>query len=386
MNLHEYQAKQLFASYGMPVPANIVAETADEAVAASVKLGGNKWVLKAQVHAGGRGKAGGVQLVENEAAISSFATRMLGSHLVTKQTDAKGQPVNLLLVEACTEIARELYLGALVDRTAGQIAVLASSAGGMDIEEVASQTPEKIVKVLIDPLVGAQPYQARYLAFQLGLTQEQLKHFVKLFLQLVQLFNDKDLSLVEINPLVITQEGKLVCLDGKVNIDNNALFRQKELSEQRDISQEDQRENEAAAHGLSYVALDGDIGCMVNGAGLAMATMDIIKTCGGNPANFLDVGGSVTRERVTEAFKIILSDSKVKVVLVNIFGGIVRCDIIARGLIEAVKEIKIDRLVVRLAGNNADLATELLAKSGLAITTAASLQEAAEKAVKIALE
>lgn len=386
MNLHEYQAKQLFASYGMPVPANMVAETVDEAIAATTKLGGNRWVLKAQVHAGGRGKAGGVQLVENEEAIRSFAAKMLGSHLITKQTDAKGQPVNLLLVESCTEIARELYLGALVDRTAGQVAVLASSAGGMDIEEVAAQTPEKIAKVLIDPLVGAQPYQARYLGFQLGLTKEQLKHFVKLFLRLVQLFNDKDLSLVEINPLVITNEGGLVCLDGKVNIDNNALFRQKELSDQRDISQEDQRENQAAAHGLSYVALDGDIGCMVNGAGLAMATMDIIKTCGGNPANFLDVGGSVTRERVTEAFKIILSDSKVKVVLVNIFGGIVRCDIIARGLIEAVKEVKIDRLVVRLAGNNADLATELLAKSGLAITTAASLQEAAEKAVKTALE
>lgn len=384
MNLHEYQAKQLFASYAMPVATNMVVESSDEAVAATTKLGGNKWVLKAQVHAGGRGKAGGVQIVESEEEIRAFASKMLGSRLVTKQTDAEGQPVNFLLVESCTDIAKELYLGALVDRSAGRIVVLASSEGGMDIEEVAAKTPAKIARVFIDPLVGAQPYQGRYLGFRLGLVQEQLKQFVKLFLQLVRLFNDKDLSLVEINPLVTTQTGELICLDGKVNIDNNALFRQQELSEQRDISQEDPRENQAAAHGLSYVALDGDIGCMVNGAGLAMATMDIIKTCGGRPANFLDVGGSVTRERVTEAFKIILSDRKVKVVLVNIFGGIVRCDIIARGLMEAVKEIRIERLIVRLAGNNADLATELLTKSGLAITTAASLQEAAEKAVQAA--
>ena len=384
MNLHEYQSKQLFASYGIQIPTSITARNADEAVAAAAQLGGNKWVVKAQVHAGGRGKAGGVQLVETMDEIRAYAEKVLGTRLVTQQTDAQGQPVNILLVESCTAIEKELYLGALVDRAAGRVVFLSSAAGGMDIEEVAQETPEKVHRVLIDPLVGAQPYQGRYLGFQLGLNKQQLSQFVKLFLQLAKLFEEKDLSLLEINPLVITQEGDLLCLDAKVNIDNNALFRQQELSKQRDITQEDARENQAAAHGLSYVALDGNIGCMVNGAGLAMATMDIIKTSGGEPANFLDVGGSATRERVTEAFKIILSDKKVKVVLVNIFGGIVRCDIIARGLIEAVKEIKMEKLVVRLEGNNAVPAMELLEKSGLAIITAANLQEAADKAVMAA--
>ena len=384
MNLHEYQAKQLFASYGIPVPACLTAQNAAEAAAAAARLGGDKWVVKAQVHAGGRGKAGGVRLVETADEIRAYAEKILGTRLVTKQTDAQGQPVNTLLVESCTAIERELYLGALVDRSVERIVFLASEAGGMDIEEVAQETPERIYKVCIDPLVGAQPYQGRYLGFRLGLSKQQIVQFVTLFLQLARLFEDKDLSLLEVNPLVITRKGDLLCLDAKVNADNNALFRQPELSKQRDISQEDPRENQAAMHGLSYVALDGNIGCMVNGAGLAMATMDIIKTSGGEPANFLDVGGSATRARVTEAFRIILSDEKVKVVLVNIFGGIVRCDIIARGLMEAVREIRMEKLVVRLEGNNAVPAMSLLERSGLSIITAANLQEAANKAVAAA--
>lgn len=384
MNLHEYQSKRLFATYEMPVPLGRAVQSAAAAVAAAEKIGGDRWVVKAQVHAGGRGHAGGVKRLDSIEEVRSFAEKMLGRRLVTKQTDRQGQPIDTLLVETCTAIERELYLGALVDRSAGRIVFLASAAGGMDIEEVAQETPQKIHRVFIDPLVGALPHQGRWLGFQLGLNPQQLKQFVALFQQLARLFVGKDLSLVEINPLVITQEGKLLCLDGKISVDNNALFRQQELSDWQDHRQEDPRENRAAQHGLSYVALEGNIGCLVNGAGLAMATMDIIKTCGGRPANFLDVGGTATAERVTEAFRIILSDEKVKVVFVNIFGGIVRCDIIAKGLMAALKEVKMRHLVVRLEGNKAVAGMELLEKSDSAITTAVTLAAAANKAVALA--
>ena len=385
MNLHEYQGKQLFAQYGLPVSEGIAAATVEEAVAAADKIGGQRWVVKVQVHAGGRGKAGGVELVDNKDAIRAFAEKWLGERLVTYQTDAAGQPVSRILVESCTDIAQELYLGAVIDRATRRIVFMASTEGGVEIEKVAEETPEKILKATIDPLTGAQPYQARELAFKLGLTGGQIGQFTRIFLGLAKLFEEKDLALLEINPLVITDEGNLHCLDAKITIDSNALYRQPELKEMHDPSQEDPREAHAAEWELNYVALDGTIGCMVNGAGLAMGTMDIIKIHGAFPANFLDVGGGATKERVTEAFKIILSDDKVKSVLVNIFGGIVRCDLIAEGIIGAVEEVGVSvPVVVRLEGNNADVGSKLLADSGLNIIAATSLSNAAEQVVKAA--
>jgi succinyl-CoA synthetase beta subunit len=385
MNLHEYQSKQLFKEYGLPVSDGIACDTPEEAVAAAKKIGGSKWVVKAQVHAGGRGKAGGVKLVKTDEEIHAFAEKWLGQNLVTFQTDETGQPVNKILVETCTEIANELYLSAVVDRGSRRLVFMASTEGGVDIETVADETPGKILRVVVDPLVGALPFQARDVAFQLGLKGEQIKQFTKIFLGLAKLFVDKDLALIEVNPLVITDEGILHCLDAKISVDSNALFRQKQIADMRDPSQEDEREAQAAAWELNYVALDGNIGCMVNGAGLAMGTMDIVKLNGGQPANFLDVGGGATKERVAEAFKIILSDTSVKAVFVNIFGGIVRCDMIAEGIIGAVEEVGVKvPVVVRLEGNNAELGTQKLAESGLNIIAATSLTDAAEKVVQAA--
>lgn len=385
MNLHEYQGKQLFAEYGLPVSSGHAVDTAEEAVEAAAKIGGDKWVVKAQVHAGGRGKAGGVKLVSTKEEIADFANHWLGKNLVTYQTDENGQPVSKILVETCTDIAEELYLGAVVDRSTRRIVFMASTEGGVEIEQVAEETPEKILRAVIDPLVGAQPYQGRELGFKLGLNATQIKQFVKIFMGLAQLFQDKDLALIEINPLVITDEGNLHCLDAKLGVDSNAIYRQPQLSEMHDPSQEDEREAHAAQWELNYVALDGNIGCMVNGAGLAMGTMDIVQLHGGSPANFLDVGGGATKERVTEAFKIILSDENVQAVLVNIFGGIVRCDLIAEGVIGAVKEVGVEvPVVVRLEGNNAELGRQVLADSGLNIIAAESLTDAAVQVVKAA--
>ncbi|OZG71247.1 succinate--CoA ligase subunit beta [Hahella sp. CCB-MM4] len=385
MNLHEYQAKQLFAEYGLPVSKGYACESAQEAMSAADSIGGDQWVVKAQVHAGGRGKAGGVKLVSSKEEIKAFAEKWLGQNLVTYQTDEKGQPVNKILVESCTDIDQELYLGAVVDRGTRRIVFMASTEGGVEIEKVAEETPEKILKATIDPLAGAQPYQGRELAFALGLQGDQVKQFTKIFLGLAKLFQDLDLALLEVNPLVITKQGNLHCLDAKVNVDGNALYRQPKIREMHDPSQEDPREAHAAKWELNYVALDGNIGCMVNGAGLAMGTMDIVKLHGGAPANFLDVGGGATKERVTEAFKIILSDDNVKAVLVNIFGGIVRCDLIADGIIGAVEEVGVKiPVVVRLEGNNAELGAKKLADSGLNIIAAESLTHAAEAVVKAA--
>lgn len=385
MNLHEYQGKQLFAQYGLPVSTGVAAKTAEEAAAATDTIGGDRWVVKAQVHAGGRGKAGGVKLVTSKQEIIDFADQWLGKNLVTYQTDANGQPVSRILVESCTDIAQELYLGAVVDRSSRRVVFMASTEGGVEIEKVAHETPEKILKAEIDPLVGAQPYQGRELAFKLGLEGKQVNQFVKIFLGLSKLFHEKDLALLEINPLVVTKDGDLHCLDAKLNIDSNAIYRHKDLQEMHDPSQEDEREAHAAKFELNYVALDGNIGCMVNGAGLAMGTMDIVKLHGGKPANFLDVGGGATKERVVEAFKIILSDDNVSAVLINIFGGIVRCDMIAEGVIGAVKEVGVKvPVVVRLEGNNAELGSKVLADSGLNIIAATSLADAAEQAVKAA--
>ena len=385
MNLHEYQSKQLFAEYGLPVSAGIAAETVQDAVAAASSLGGGKWVVKAQVHAGGRGKAGGVKLVNSKEEVEAFAKQWLGKNLVTYQTDANGQPVSRILVEPVTDIAQELYLGAVVDRGTQRVVFMASTEGGVEIEKVAAETPEKILKAEIDPMVGPQPYQGRELAFKLGLSGSQVKQFTQMFITLAKLFVECDLALMEINPLVITSEGNLHCLDAKINIDSNAMYRQPKLNEMHDPSQDDERESYAAKWDLNYVALDGDIGCMVNGAGLAMGTMDIIKLHGGQPANFLDVGGGATKERVSEAFKIILSDENVKAVLVNIFGGIVRCDLIAEGVIGAVEEVGVKvPVVVRLEGNNADKGKEILAKSGLNIIAANGLADAAQQVVNAA--
>lgn len=383
MNLHEYQAKELFKEYGLPVPQGFACDSADEAVTAASQLGGDKWVIKCQVHAGGRGKAGGVQLVDSKDAIRDFAHKWLGKNLVTYQTDANGQPVNKLLLESCSDIANELYLGAVVDRAAQRITFMASTEGGVEIEKVAEETPELIHTATIDPLVGAQAYQGRELAFKLGLKGKQIGQFTKVFLGLAAMFEAKDLSLLEINPLVVTGDDDLICLDGKVSIDSNAMYRQKALQAINDTTQDDEREMHAAQWELNYVALDGNIGCMVNGAGLAMGTMDIVQLHGGKPANFLDVGGGATKERVTEAFKIILSDDKVEAVLVNIFGGIVRCDLIADGVIGAVEEVGVSvPVIVRLEGNNADLGRKILAESGLNIIAATSLTDAAEQSVK----
>ncbi|RLA57609.1 MAG: ADP-forming succinate--CoA ligase subunit beta [Gammaproteobacteria bacterium] len=385
MNLHEYQGKHLFAEYGLPVSKGYAVDTPKAAAEAADLIGGDTWVVKAQVHAGGRGKAGGVKLVKSKDEIIAFAKQWLGENMVTYQTDKNGQPVSKILVETCTDIAEELYLGAVVDRSSRRIVFMASTEGGVEIEKVAEETPEKILRATIDPLVGAQPYQGRELAFNLGLKGEQIKQFVKIFMGLAQLFVDKDLALIEINPLVITDAGNLHCLDAKIGVDGNALYRQRELRDMHDPSQDDIREAHAAQWELNYVALDGSIGCMVNGAGLAMGTMDIVALHGGFPANFLDVGGGATKERVSEAFKIILSDEKVKAVLINIFGGIVRCDLIAEGVIGAVEEIGVEvPVVVRLEGNNAELGRKVLADSGLNIIAATSLTDAAQQAVKAA--
>ena len=383
MNLHEYQAKQLFADYGIAAPRGEVADSPKAAKAAAGRVPGSRWVVKAQVHAGGRGKAGGVKLVDSPDAVAEAAEAMLGTRLVTYQTTAEGQPVNSVLVEEVSQIARELYLGAVVDRASQRVVFMASTEGGVEIEKVAAETPEKILTTAVDPIVGLQPYQCRQIAFGLGLSGDQIKQFTTLMTGLSRMFVECDLSLLEVNPLVVTGDGRLVCLDGKINIDDNALYRQPRLAAMRDASQEDEKENRAREHDISYVALDGNIGCMVNGAGLAMATMDIIKLHGGNPANFLDVGGTATAARVTEAFKIILADQNVKGVLVNIFGGIVRCDLIADGIIAAVKEVGVKvPVVVRLAGNNADLGGRKLADSGLNIIPADGLTDAAQKVVK----
>jgi succinyl-CoA synthetase beta subunit len=385
MNLHEYQGKQLFAEYGLPVSKGIACDTPEEAVEAVKSIGGDMWVVKAQVHAGGRGKAGGVKLIKSADEAKAFAEQWLGKNLVTFQTDENGQPVSKILVETCTDIADELYLGAVVDRASRRIVFMASTEGGVEIETVAHETPEKILKAVIDPMTGAQPYQGRELAFKLGLQGDQIKQFTKIFMGLAQLFADKDLALIEINPLVVKEDGDLHCLDAKLGVDGNALYRQKAIAAMNDPTQEDAREAEAASWDLNYVALDGNIGCMVNGAGLAMGTMDIVALHGGFPANFLDVGGGATKERVAEAFKLILSDAKVKCVLVNIFGGIVRCDMIAEGIIGAVKEVGVNvPVVVRLEGTNADLGKKVLAESGLDIIAAESLTDAAEQAVKAA--
>ncbi|MGY3855260.1 ADP-forming succinate--CoA ligase subunit beta [Aeromonas aquatilis] len=385
MNLHEYQAKQLFAEYGLPVSEGYACATPQEAAEAADKIGGNTWVVKCQVHAGGRGKAGGVKVAKSKDEIRAFAQNWLGKNLVTYQTDANGQPVTKILVESCTDIAKELYLGAVVDRGSRRVVFMASTEGGVDIEKIAHETPHLVHKAAIDPLVGPQAYQARELAFKLGLVGDQIKQFTKIFMGLGQMFLDCDFALLEINPLVITAQGNLHCLDGKINIDANALYRQPKLREMHDPSQDDPREAHAAQWELNYVALDGNIGCMVNGAGLAMGTMDIVNLHGGKPANFLDVGGGATKERVTEAFKIILSDSNVKAVLVNIFGGIVRCDMIAEGIIGAVKEVGVKvPVVVRLEGNNAELGGIKLAESGLNIIAAKSLTDAAQQVVKAA--
>jgi len=382
MNLHEYQAKALFSRYNVPVPKSQVVNSVAALDSAIEKLGGDAWVVKAQVHSGARGKAGGVKLVKGKDALAEATQNMLGSMLVTHQTGSKGLPINQVLIETLTDIKRELYVSLLVDRASKRLTVMASTEGGMDIEQVAADTPEKILTESICPAAGYQAYNGRNLAFKLGLEGLQVRQFVALLGGLIKLFNEQDASLLEINPLVVTGEGALVALDAKLNLDSNALYRHPDLLEMRDISQEDEREAQAAEHDLNYIRLDGSIGCMVNGAGLAMATMDLIKLHGGEPANFLDVGGGTTAERVAEAFKIILSDAAVKGVLVNIFGGIVRCDLIAEGIIQAVKEIGIKvPVVVRLEGTNVEQGRELLANSGMNIITSTGLTNAAKQIV-----
>jgi succinyl-CoA synthetase beta subunit len=385
MNLHEYQAKQLFARYAVPVTSGEVAGTPAQAEAAAQRLGGELWVVKAQVHAGGRGKAGGVKLARSPAEVRDAADAMLGQRLVTKQTGEEGLPINQVFVESGSDIDRELYLSMLVDRGAERIAMIASAAGGMDIEEVAANTPEKILTEIINPAAGLQDYQARQLGFGLGLDKNQVKQFVELAGNLYRLFVESDASLIEINPLIVRKSGELLALDAKFNVEENALFRHPELQAMRDPTQEDEMERRAAEHDLNYVSLDGNIACMVNGAGLAMATMDLIKLHGGEPANFLDVGGGATPDRVAAAFKLILSNPSVKAILVNIFGGIVRCDLIAEGIIQAVREIDVQvPVIVRLEGTNVDKGKSLLAESGLAITAANDLTDAAQKAVAAA--
>ncbi|VAW94983.1 Succinyl-CoA ligase [ADP-forming] beta chain [hydrothermal vent metagenome] len=384
MNLHEYQAKQLFAEYGMPVPKNYVVTRVTEVEAALQKMETSRWVVKAQVHAGGRGKAGGVKVTDDKKTVMDFVSNLLGTRLVTYQTDAAGQPVNQILIEEACEIDKELYLGVVIDRALQKVVIMASTEGGMEIEKVAHATPEKILKTAIHPMTGLQAFQARDLAFGLGLNAEQIKQFTKLLAGLAKLFHEKDLSLVEINPLVITKAGDLLCLDGKINIDDNALYRHPKLKALHDVSQEDEREYRAKEWDLNYISLDGQIGCMVNGAGLAMATMDLIKLNGAEPANFLDVGGTATKERVAEAFKIILSDKKVKGILVNIFGGIVRCDMIAEGIIGALQKVDVNvPVVVRLEGNKAEQGLALLKNSGIKAEAVQGLQQATQKIVSL---
>ena len=383
MNLHEYQAKHLLQHYGLATPTGIVVQSEEAAAAATKEIGGGTWVVKAQVHAGGRGKVGGVKLVQSAQEAQSVASVLLGKHLITYQNAPDGQPVHQLLVEQTLPIERELYLSMLVDRTLERVVVVVSSAGGMDIEEIAATHPEKILQEVCDPLNGLVDYQARILAFALDLVGDQITAFSKLLKGLYKLFKENDLALLEINPLIVTTDGILVALDCKMTVDDNALYRQKELSTQRDWSQEDIKEAAAHAAGINYIALNGNIGCMVNGAGLAMATMDLIKLHGGMPANFLDVGGGASAETVTRAFKIILADNNVKAILVNIFGGIMRCDIIAEGIITAVKEVGMSLpVVVRLEGTNVDLGKKMLRESGLNIISAENLTDAAKRAVK----
>jgi succinyl-CoA synthetase beta subunit len=385
MNLHEYQSKALFAQYDIPIPAGQVADSPDGAMAAAKALGGSLWVVKAQVHAGGRGKAGGVKVAKDLEAVGAATKAMLGTTLVTHQTGPGGLPVHQVYVELGSKIAREIYLSLVLNREAGRIAFVASAAGGMDIEEVAEHTPEKIIRVNVNPTAGLQDFQCRQLAFGLGLKGAQIAQFGHIAQALYRLYLERDASLVEINPLIVTGDGDLLALDAKINIEDNALFRHKDLAALRDDSQEDPMERKAAESDLNYVSLDGNIACMVNGAGLAMATMDLIQLHGGKPANFLDVGGGATKERVSTAFKLILSNSNVTAILINIFGGIVRCDIIAEGIISAVKEVGVSMpVIVRLEGTNAQIARELLTGSGLAITPASDLTDAAVKAVRMA--
>jgi succinyl-CoA synthetase beta subunit len=385
MNLHEYQAKELFAHYGIRVPKGQVIHSAAECASATDALGGEGWVVKAQVHTGGRGKAGGVKRVAGMSELQATATAMLGSRLVTHQTGEEGLPVNALLVEELSQIAQELYLGALVDRASQRIVFMASPVGGMDIEEVASNEPEKIFTETVDPVVGLMPYQCRKMAFAMDLGGDQIKQLTHTMMSLYRLFVDKDLSLIEINPLVVTRQGDLLALDAKINIDDNALYRQPALTQLRDDSQEDPREYQAQQIGLNYVTLQGSIGCMVNGAGLAMATMDLIKLHGGEPANFLDVGGGITADRVVEAFKLVVSDPGIKAILVNIFGGIVRCDLIAEGIIQAMREVQLSiPVVVRLQGTNVEQGMKLLDESGLEVITTGDLADAAIRAVRAA--
>ena len=385
MNLHEYQAKQLFRQYGMPVPNGMVIHDKAEASSAVSELAGKKWIVKAQVHAGGRGKAGGVELVDSASRATEVAGRLLGTKLVTFQTDERGQPVRRVLIEETSDIASELYLGAVIDRASQRVTIMASTEGGMEIEKVAHDTPEKIHRVIVHPMLGVMPYQCRQLAFALGLGGDQIKQFGKLLNGLGRLFVEKDLSLVEINPLVITGSGNLICLDAKINVDDNAVFRRPDIGELRDSTQEDERENRAKEWDLNYIALDGSIGCMVNGAGLAMATMDVVKLHGGEPANFLDVGGGATAERVAEAFKIICSDANVKAILVNIFGGIVRCDLIAEGIVSAVEQVGLELpVVVRLEGNNAKKGAQILNDSSFNVIAAEDLTDGAKRAIAAA--
>jgi succinyl-CoA synthetase beta subunit len=385
MNLHEYQAKKLFTEYGITVPEGIPAETADAAHAAAVELGGKLWVVKAQVHAGGRGKAGGIKLAHSPAEVRQYAADMLGTMLITHQSGPEGLPVDIVYVEAGSEIERELYLSMLVDREVSKVSIIASAAGGMDIEQVAAETPEQILTVAIAPENGLQDKEAQQLCAGLGLNEKQSDQFADLLERMYRLFIECDASLIEVNPLIITGSGDVLALDAKINIEDNALFRQERLTELRDPRQEDEREREAAEHDLNYVSLNGDIACMVNGAGLAMATMDLIKLHGGEPANFLDVGGGATSERVANAFKLILSNRNVRAILVNIFGGIVRCDLIAQGIISAVKEVEVRvPVVVRLEGTNVIKGRTLLAESGLDIISADDLTDAAQKAVAFA--
>jgi succinyl-CoA synthetase beta subunit len=385
MNLHEYQAKDLFRTYGVPVPQGRVADSPDRAVEAARELGGSLWVVKAQIHAGGRGKAGGVKVARDLDAVRTAAAAMLGTRLVTHQTGPEGLAVERVYVEVGSDIEREIYLSLTLNRERGRLALIASAAGGMEIEEVAARSPEKILAVTVHPAAGLQPFQCRKLAFGLGLSGEQVGELQRIALALYRLYLERDASLVEVNPLIVTRAADLLALDAKINIDDNALYRQREMAALRDSSQEDPMERRASEHELNYVALDGDIACMVNGAGLAMATMDLIKLLGGRPANFLDVGGGATSARVTAAFELILSNPKVRAILVNIFGGIVRCDLIAEGVINAVKSVGVRvPVVVRLEGTNADKARDMLAGSGLAIESATDLTDAARAVVGLA--